>query len=758
MNEKFRLNIFRKFLSSYILFLVITLVSGIISYRFSEEVITDSSKTTSLMMLNQSKEFVDQLMMNIQSLSKEISTNEDIANYVNGGSDEQDVYNTWKAWRSLAPYHISNNIIQNFYLYTNRNDVILTPQGAYVRPDDFYSSYHYTEMNALAWRDNVLNAFHQDEIMPSMPYVSTAQQSKLNVITYMDTITYSHNTATLVVIIDEREVQKLLSRNMVEYGGWVELSDGSEHSIASYGDKEELGSRIDRADDQDMIIIRTKSEFNGWTYTAGLSKAKVMSKANYIRNVMLVLLLCTTFVGLIIAFLFSHRNSAPLNEIARLLKDNFDSSGYAGKNGFDFLRGNVTKLVRNYHSLEEEMSKQIPVLREAYIGRLLSGKLNDQEIEYAHEQLGIQLNGHAGHVMLVHILRSKTINQLEYIPQMNLSGVIVRKVLEEILDEDIIASEERSDQYSIIWTTEALPQGTDHHPLNEVLERLVTVLSSQYDLSILIYVGGVFQSLSDIYRSHYEAKQAMEQASSSTSPIIWYEQLPTELGSLYYPIDVEMRLMSAVKNGELAETEAILHRIFEENLKVRQVNGEMFKQLIFEMKGTIYKIVSQSPRTAQCAKLREEVQAINPCDPPANVKNELDRSFLQLCGLTDAVNHHDQYVIDQIVHFLQSNYASPQLSLTMASDHVQFPEKQVSQLFKKHLGETFSGYLERLRIDQATALLKEGELTIEEIAERTGYNSGHAFRRAFKRVTGASPSMYRTISSSEEEKHEEKVI
>jgi transcriptional regulator GlxA family with amidase domain len=54
-----------------------------------------------------------------------------------------------------------------------------------------------------------------------------------------------------------------------------------------------------------------------------------------------------------------------------------------------------------------------------------------------------------------------------------------------------------------------------------------------------------------------------------------------------------------------------------------------------------------------------------------------------------------------------------------------------------------SDFLEQIRIKHATDLLFTSEKTIDEIAQDVGYNSAHAFRRAFKRVSGVLPSLYR---------------
>ena len=63
--------------------------------------------------------------------------------------------------------------------------------------------------------------------------------------------------------------------------------------------------------------------------------------------------------------------------------------------------------------------------------------------------------------------------------------------------------------------------------------------------------------------------------------------------------------------------------------------------------------------------------------------------------------------------------------------------------FTEAFGESPMGYLTRWRMTLATRFLADGALSVAEIADRVGYRSEFAFSRAFKRLRGAAPSLYR---------------
>ena len=63
--------------------------------------------------------------------------------------------------------------------------------------------------------------------------------------------------------------------------------------------------------------------------------------------------------------------------------------------------------------------------------------------------------------------------------------------------------------------------------------------------------------------------------------------------------------------------------------------------------------------------------------------------------------------------------------------------------FKDLVGQTMFEYLTAVRMQRAQGLLRDSGLSLPKIAERVGYTSRLAFSKAFKRLTGTTPSRYR---------------
>ena len=66
-----------------------------------------------------------------------------------------------------------------------------------------------------------------------------------------------------------------------------------------------------------------------------------------------------------------------------------------------------------------------------------------------------------------------------------------------------------------------------------------------------------------------------------------------------------------------------------------------------------------------------------------------------------------------------------------------------SHMFKEKLGVNFSNYLENIRMREAARLIKETDISLNELYISVGYNNATSFRRAFKKIYGVTPSSMR---------------
>ncbi|CAL9611432.1 HTH-type transcriptional activator RhaS [Streptomyces sp. enrichment culture] len=94
------------------------------------------------------------------------------------------------------------------------------------------------------------------------------------------------------------------------------------------------------------------------------------------------------------------------------------------------------------------------------------------------------------------------------------------------------------------------------------------------------------------------------------------------------------------------------------------------------------------------------------------------------------------------VAFLHERLADP-VTLADLADEVHLSVYHLVRVFKKATGQTPHRFLTGLRVEAAKRLLRETDLTLDQIAPRCGFTGSGALSAAFLRHTGTRPSAYR---------------
>lgn len=97
--------------------------------------------------------------------------------------------------------------------------------------------------------------------------------------------------------------------------------------------------------------------------------------------------------------------------------------------------------------------------------------------------------------------------------------------------------------------------------------------------------------------------------------------------------------------------------------------------------------------------------------------------------------------IKKVKEFTQSHYART-ITIDMIADYVGMNRSSFCTFFKKATGQTYITYLNKLRVDRACYLLRQGSFNITEVCYMVGFNDVPYFNRCFKNNRGMSPKEY----------------
>ncbi|OAS22053.1 helix-turn-helix domain-containing protein [Paenibacillus oryzisoli] len=755
--------LFRKFLISYIIILVIPSIAGYMSYRTAIAVTQSVSIENNVTQLRKSQDILERRMAEVEGFTRQLALNQELNVLMNEkGMDEKvNLYGIWKVNNDIKAWSQTNDFLQQFFIYLNNYNVLLTPASSYFQPERYYQSFHYKDLAPDEWKRTLLEQTHNREIIPLKPFVTNGVQT--SVITYIQSLPLDSFSgaarATVVVLIDEKVISSVLSDLQDQYGGWSHISDAQGHTISLLGMNETDAAKLasDSSFNQsqasqfynDDLVITIRSKTTGWVYRAGIPRHVLMENANKIKYITWSVTSAALVVGLLVGLWQAYRYSYPMHRLLNAMKEQFGKDAAIGRNEYDFLQGNISNMISNNKRLENELNRQLPLIRDAFLKRLIAGEFRSlEEISAAAEQANTGLQADTGYTGILQIKGYSGMDNVDILNELSAARFIMKQTLHD-LGWFVHMTDLGADRVAVIFEGIASTEDTEttNKEVERILNELAEFLFTEYKITIIAAMGNPFTTLMEVSHTYEQATQALEYAlHMNRKGVLWFSDARLESDTYYYPLDIELRLISTIRAGDLDEARRILDAIMAQNIENRELSIEMKHQLVGELKGTFLKLLYQ--KTFQESDIFETVKNrvadIQANDEIDAIRHNIDGIMASLCGLiaNKKTDHHNK-TIEQVMMYIAEMYSDPDLNLYRVAEKVERPEKYISNLFKEVTGKNLSDHLEQVRMDQAANLLKGDTYTVDEIAARVGYNSSHSFRRAFKRVLGVSPSSYR---------------
>ena len=98
---------------------------------------------------------------------------------------------------------------------------------------------------------------------------------------------------------------------------------------------------------------------------------------------------------------------------------------------------------------------------------------------------------------------------------------------------------------------------------------------------------------------------------------------------------------------------------------------------------------------------------------------------------------------EDIAAYIREHYTE-ELSMQDVARAMNYSDAYFCKLFKQCFKVNFSAWLNEFRVEKAKELLTATRLSVREVSIACGYADANYFARVFKRITGMTPSEYRS--------------
>ncbi len=398
---------------------------------------------------------------------------------------------------------------------------------------------------------------------------------------------------------------------------------------------------------------------------------------------------------------------------------------------------------RDMEALRRRYEENLPILRELFYTRLLSGQVAPDQINDRAARYDISLQDGLWTTALIHVDLSvgdenAERDELLLLPvrdffqdRFALEGCSVRS----ILYNDAVALLVCMDSPDRLY------------PLLEELERLCILAKSYLGIPLTAGVGQLCDGPQDLHCSAEGARSALDyRVLIEGSHVLYIDDLePDHSVRLSFEEEDQRALSAAVKLGTDQQVSQVIRelvdRVRTSRLSPAQGNQFLLEIVTFLMKLTRSAGASVEEVFGADFNWLGSITDFPSLDELAQWLESRCQSLRALLGKrrSDSAGRTMERALD----FIAQNYSHSDLSVEALCSHLHFSPAYFSTLFKREVGQSFTTYVTNLRMEEAARLLRETDEKTYLIAEKIGYTDPNYFSYVFKRHFGLSPSKYR---------------
>jgi len=244
----------------------------------------------------------------------------------------------------------------------------------------------------------------------------------------------------------------------------------------------------------------------------------------------------------------------------------------------------------------------------------------------------------------------------------------------------------------------------------------------------------------EIIRRRTQQQEAIAKATEKLKA--QYGDNPVKAG---YPLEKEKQLLSALRKGDIDEAKKTLVDLL---AILFFSNPGQFKYVQLRAIELVVLISRVEINPAKSGNLSMEINSLNlKMIQEAKTAEELvDILHLVVHSVSDNISSFrgipHAAALRKAESFIMENFTR-KISLKEIADVAGLSPPYFSTIFKEEMGENLSKYLNRQRVEKASRLLLETDMSLAEIASCCCFEDQSWFSKIFKAYTDISPGKYR---------------
>ncbi|HML45388.1 MAG TPA: AraC family transcriptional regulator [Clostridia bacterium] len=720
---------FQYILTSYLVIALVPLLLGLVVFQHAIDALEDTVYRFHRQLLQEYRQVTDAAFLDAQNTVMRLTWDDQVIDMGRTGPILEDSSVTFvlpEVSRRIEKIVSLENAYLDIFVYAASSNTVATSQFSFVEWDRFYDVFFQAEGFTSESFQAFLRENRTIRFLPlTIRRLTGGRWTQEKVLLHaMDFPISGAPLGKVVALVSLGELTRPMQKLAAQGMDAMMIADAQGNRLASMGDQSENTFRMledqvrDISDDAPEILpldgrrtlaLMEPSTVFGMRYVAFVEYENLFGVVLRVGNAMYGLVILSCLLIVCSSTFFARRQSNQFRHLALKADE-----------------------------MEEWLDRQKTALAGVFLDTLLRDEFADEaEMRDFAERIGLTLT--TGEVGAIAVRFDVVSHEKDARKRMDLGKLLLKKLLSDSgaqyhtgnLDDHrvaiIVAGFDSAASYVAFVKTlfGAVPEQIDRK-----LDLAVTAVASD--------------SLAAWMNVHLQFRQCNHELGYAQGPgLRWLQAESPCLDELWYPLNLEERILSAARKGGTAQLTAALNRFYEVNWAQRKLALPTYRQLLASLRGTAYRCLQACDEPGlETEAFRAALDHVGEHGAPALMFGQLRDVLIRLCeGVHGARIRKGAQQAEAIIRFVDTHFADNNLSLSVVANQFHLSEPYLSRIFKEATSVNYSEYLERKRIEQACALLSQA-IPIQEAAHSVGYNSVAVFRNAFKRVTGTTPGAF----------------
>lgn len=745
-----------KLFITYFLILFVTLLLSCIYYFKTIHVIRTDALEQNTSLLLQTGSVLQLQLDEFEKICQQLSVTPSVSSfkYITNAYRYPHSYKILSTRNSLPDHKYTNKMLSDYFIFFHNSEIVLNNQITYTY-DDFYSLYlNYTDLTFDEWKESVYNC-HSNGFIRAQNVIYQGQAQDIFSYVY-PLVSFGKIDGLIMITIPAENIKELFSGINLSENELIFIENSSGDLLAVFPDTQnaeeiyaEYQNLKDHAKDSPLInlknvnMLRTKVETEDFILVGLQNRASILKEVTRIKNTVIWIYIVLFLLGCCLCYYFTFLHTKSLNHLLCELPAIENTSS---PDIFDNLKYTMKRLVNDNQQMSQALHEQTPYIKNTFLSKLITGEfLSEQEALTLADYLDLDCRNKIFSILIFKFYSKEEIFDSLDLQYLNICKLSLKEILDSMQKGQFMYLDIAEDQLALLLIDNPAPQTLMRSTINELVKKIRSQMPQSISQRMFVYGGTSVSALSDIVRSYERAYSLLHLTSNQEEQeVIWFNEYHAAMPQYFFPYDVQNKLINLTISGKKESVYGLLKTLFTQNLFQNDIPNYLQEILLNDLISTLIKAVSQivwNPESYE--DFQNKLKTLYHASVLKRI-HMIPDLFYYVCDYSAGQQNSDSAsTIESIRLYINNNYGDSNLSLTGIAAKFNINESYLSYIFKQHCDINFSTYVENVRIEKAKALIKDTDLTINEVSQQVGYLSANSFCRAFKRVTGNNTSFFR---------------